>query len=252
MMSRMSSHTGRKALVTGGANGIGEAASRALAAQGATVVIADRDQQRANAVASEIGGQVWPIDLLDTDGLAGLRLDFDILVNNAGMQVVSPIQDFDVAAFRQIQRLMVEAPFLLVRACLPHMYDRGWGRVVNVSSIHGLVASPYKSAYVTAKHALEGLSKATALEAGPHGVTSNCINPAYVRTALVEGQIDAQARENGISREQVVGDVMLAKSAIKRLIEPAEVGALIAYLASDEAAMVTGASYAIDGGWTAG
>lgn len=248
----MSGLDGRKALVTGGAAGIGEACAHALSEAGATVVVADRDGDRARQVAAAIGGEAWTIDLLDTDALAELSLDADILVNNAGMQVVAPIHEFEVAAFRRIQALMVEAPFLLIRACLPHMYERGWGRIVNISSIHGLVASPYKSAYITAKHALEGLSKTTALEGGPHGVTSNCVNPAYVRTALVEGQIEAQAQEHGMAADQVVSEIMLAKAAIKRLIDPAEVGSLVAYLASDQAAMITGASYAIDGGWTAG
>lgn len=248
----MSSLDGRMALVTGGAAGIGEAAASALAQAGATVVVADRDTAGAERVASRIGGQVWPVDLTDTDGLAAHRLDFDVLVNNAGMQVVSPIEDFDVAAFRQIQTLMVEAPFLLIRACLPHMYSRGWGRIINISSIHGLVASPYKAAYVTAKHALEGLSKTTALEAGEHGVTSNCINPSYVRTGMVEQQIADQAQRHGISEGEVVSQVMLSKAAIKRLLEPGEVGSLVTYLASDQAGMITGSSFSIDGGWTAG
>lgn len=248
----MSALQGRMALVTGGAAGIGEAAARALAAEGATVVVADRDSAGADRVASDIGGQVWQIDLTDSDALAGLRLDFDILVNNAGMQVVAPIENFEPEAFRRIQTLMVEAPFLLIRACLPHMYEQQWGRIINISSIHGLVASPFKSAYVTAKHGLEGLSKATALEGGPHGVTSNCINPSYVRTALVEGQIADQAKQHNMAQDEVVSEVMLQKAAVKRLLEPNEVGSLVAYLASDIAAMITGSSFAIDGGWTAG
>jgi 3-hydroxybutyrate dehydrogenase len=148
-------------------------------------------------------------------------------------------------------RLMVEAPFLLIRACLPHMYERGWGRVLNVSSVHGLVASPYKSAYVTAKHALEGLSKVTALEGGGHGVTSNCVNPGYVRTPLVEKQIADQARIHGIPERDVVATVLLAESTIKRLVEPAEVASLVGWLVGPDAGMVTGASYSMDGGWLA-
>jgi len=150
-----------------------------------------------------------------------------------------------------MQRLMVEAPYLLVRAALPGMYARGWGRVVNISSAHGLRASPYKSAYVTAKHALEGLSKVVALEGGPHGVTSNCVNPAYVRTPLVEKQIAEQAAVHGIPESEVVERIMLTESVVKRLIEPSEVAALVAYLAGPEAGMVTGTSVSMDGGWTA-
>ena len=146
---------------------------------------------------------------------------------------------------------MLLSPFRLVRACLPHMYAGGWGRVVNVSSVHGLRASAFKSAYVTAKHGLEGLSKVVALESGDKGVTSNCINPAYVRTPLVEKQIADQARSHGIPEDEVVEKIMLTQSAVKRLIDPADVGSLAVWLASDAAGMVTGASYTMDGGWTA-
>ena len=145
---------------------------------------------------------------------------------------------------------MVESPFLLIRAALPGMYERGWGRIVNISSVHGLRASPFKSAYVAAKHGLEGLSKVTALEGGPHGVTSNCINPGYVRTPLVEKQIADQARLHGIPESEVVEKVMLTESAIKRLVEATEVASLAGWLVSDSAGMVTGASYTMDGGWT--
>ena len=146
---------------------------------------------------------------------------------------------------------MVEAPFRLVRQALPHMYERGWGRIVKVSSVHGLRASPYKAAYVTAKHGLEGLSKVVALEGAPHGVTSNCINPGYVRTPLVEGQIADQAKTHGIPESEVVERIMLARSAIKRLVEPEEVAELLAFLCSPAAGFITGASIAMDGGWTA-
>jgi 3-hydroxybutyrate dehydrogenase len=146
---------------------------------------------------------------------------------------------------------MLEAPFRLVRSALPHMYARGWGRVVNISSVHGLVASPYKSAYVAAKHGLEGLSKVTALEGAEHGVTSNCVNPGYVRTPLVENQIADQARVRGISEDEVVARVMLERAALKRLLEPEEVAEMAVYLCSPAAAAVTGASMVMDGGWTA-
>ncbi|CAM3887081.1 D-beta-hydroxybutyrate dehydrogenase [Tsukamurella strandjordii] len=175
----------------------------------------------------------------------------DILVNNAGVQHVAPIEDFDPAWFRRITTLMLEAPFLLTRAALPAMYERGFGRIVHVSSVHGLRASKYKAAYVAAKHGVEGLSKVTALEGGEHGVTSNCVNPGYVRTALVAKQIAEQAAAHGITEQQVTDEVFLARPAIKRLIEPDEVAGLVSWLCSPAAAMVTGSSYTMDGGWTA-
>ena len=184
---------GRTALVTGGASGIGAATARALAAAGAHVTIADINGEAAQVVATEIGGEVWQVDMSDTAALAEVSLQTDILVNNAGIQHISPIEKFDPAKFHLILSLMLEAPFLLIRASLPHMYANGFGRVVNLSSAHGLRASAFKSAYVSAKHGLEGLSKVTALEGGPHGVTSNCVNPGYVRTPLVEKQIADQA-----------------------------------------------------------
>jgi 3-hydroxybutyrate dehydrogenase len=243
--------SGRSALITGGAAGIGEACARALAGAGARVIIADRDAAGAKALAADLGGDAWTVDLLNTEDLESLSLDCDILINNAGIQTVEPIEQFEPAAFRRIITLMLEAPFLLIRAALPHMYRTGWGRVINISSVHGLRASAYKSAYVAAKHGLEGLSKVTATEGGPHGVTSNCINPGYVRTALVEGQIADQARTHGISENEVVEKVMLAHASIKKLIDPSDVGSLALWLCSDPAAMITGASYVMDGGWSA-
>ncbi|GAA4285892.1 3-hydroxybutyrate dehydrogenase [Georgenia daeguensis] len=242
---------GRRAVVTGGGNGIGAACARELAARGAHVVVADRDEAAASAVAEETGGEAWVVDLDDTAGLDDLALEADVLVNNAGIQVVRPIEEFDPADFRRIQRIMVEAPFLLVRAALPHMYARGWGRVVNISSVHGLIASPYKSAYVTAKHALEGLSKVTALEGAARGVTSNCVNPGYVRTALVERQIADQARAHGISEEEVLEKVLLTEQSVKRMVEPGEVASLVGWLTGPDAGMATGSSYTLDGGWHA-
>jgi 3-hydroxybutyrate dehydrogenase len=242
---------GRRALITGGASGIGRACAARLAAAGAAVVVADRDADAAEGVAAEIGGTPLTVDLSDLAAIDALDLDVDILVNNAGLQHVAPIHEFPVDRFSYILRLMVEAPFRLVRGALPHMYGRGWGRVVNVSSVHGLRASPYKSAYVTAKHGLEGLSKVIALEGAEHGVTSNCVNPAYVRTPLVEGQIADQARTHGLSEAEVVEQVMLAPAAIKRLLEPEEVAEAVAFLCSPAAASVTGSSLAMDGGWTA-
>jgi 3-hydroxybutyrate dehydrogenase len=242
---------GRTALVTGAASGIGAACARELAARGAVVTVADLDEAGATAVADDIGGKAWAVDLSDVGSLEQLTLEADILVNNAGIQHVSPIVEFPPDRFRLIQTLMVEAPFLLIRAALPYMYGRGFGRIVNISSVHGLRASEYKVAYVTAKHALEGLSKVTALEGGPHGVTSNCVNPGYVRTPLVTKQIADQARTHGIDEQQVVEDVLLKESAIKRLLEPEEVADLVGWLTSPSAGMVTGASYSMDGGWSA-
>jgi 3-hydroxybutyrate dehydrogenase len=242
---------GRRAVVTGGASGIGFACAQEFARRGAHVVIADLNADAAAAAADGIGGEAWIVDLSDTAVLDDLSLQADILVNNAGIQRVSPIEDFDPDAFRTIQRIMLEAPFLLIRAVLPGMYERGRGRIVNISSVHGLRASAFKSAYVAAKHGLEGLSKVTALEGGPHGVTSNCINPGYVRTPLVEKQIADQARLHGIPESEVVEQVMLTESAIKRLVEADEVASLAGWLVSDAAGMVTGASYTMDGGWSA-
>jgi len=241
---------GRRAVITGGASGIGLACAEEFASRGAHVVIADLNAEAAQEHAEALGGEAWTVDLSDTTALDDLTLEADILVNNAGIQRVSPIAEFDPAAFRAIQRIMLEAPFLLIRAALPGMYARGWGRVINISSVHGLRASPFKSAYVAAKHGLEGLSKVTALEGGPHGVTSNCINPGYVRTPLVEKQIADQAAVHGIPESEVVEKVMLTESAIKRLVDPDEVASLAGWLASPHAAMVTGASYTMDGGWT--
>ena len=242
---------GKRALVTGGASGIGLACAHEFAGRGAHVIVADLDRKAADAAAAAISGEAWVIDLSDTPALEALTLDVDILVNNAGIQRVSPITDFDPEAFRLLIRLMLESPFLLIRAALPGMYAKGWGRIVNISSAHGLRASAFKSAYVAAKHGLEGLSKVTALEGGPHGVTSNCINPAYVRTPLVEKQIVDQAKVHGIPEAEVVEKIMLTETAIKRLVEADEVASLAGWLVSDKAGMVTGASYTMDGGWTA-
>ncbi|MET4638073.1 3-hydroxybutyrate dehydrogenase [Mycetocola sp. 2940] len=247
---------GKRALITGGASGIGAAVARTLASRGAHVVIADMDQDGAAELAGELNGSSWAVNLLDPDAvtdraLASAMDGVDILVNNAGIQKISPIESFDPADFRRILTLMLEVPFLLVRAALPGMYASGFGRIINVSSVHGLRASPFKSAYVTAKHGLEGLSKVTALEGGEHGVTSNCVNPGYVRTPLVEKQIADQAAVHGIPEADVLSKIMLTESAIKRLVEPHEVASLVAWLASPDAAMVTGASYTMDGGWSA-
>jgi 3-hydroxybutyrate dehydrogenase len=246
--------SGRTALVTGAAGGIGLACAERLASAGAKVVVADISADGAHAAAEKIGGEALVADLSDLDQASALphRIGgVDVLVNNAGLQHVAPLHEFPVERFSLILHLMLEAPFRLIRESLPHMYERGWGRVVNISSAHGLRASEFKAAYVTAKHGLEGLSKVAALEGAPYGVTSNCVNPAYVRTPLVENQIADQAAAHGIPEEEVLAKVMLERSAVKRLIEPAEVAELVAYLCSPAAASVSGASLAMDGGWTA-
>ncbi|WP_328647276.1 3-hydroxybutyrate dehydrogenase [Amycolatopsis sp. NBC_00348] len=242
---------GRTALVTGGAGGIGLACVRALAAAGAKVHVVDVDAENAEAAATEVGGWAHAVDLTDAGAIDALPAEVDILVNNAGIQHVASLEDFPPAQFARIQALMVTAPFLLIRRSLPSMYARGWGRIVNMSSVHGLRASAYKAAYVTAKHGLEGLSKVAALEGAEHGVTSNCVNPGYVRTPLVDGQIDAQAAEHDIPREDVVAEVLLKRAAIKKLIEPRDVASLVTWLCSPHAGHVTGASIPLDGGWTA-
>jgi 3-hydroxybutyrate dehydrogenase len=241
---------GRTAVVTGGGSGIGRAVAIRLVADGAAVVVLDRDEEAATKVASETGGRAVPIDLTDLDAIDRLDVGADIVVNNAGVQRVAPIEQFPPEAFSMMMRLMVEAPFRLVRHFLPGMYARGWGRVVNISSVHGVRASEFKVAYVTAKHALEGFSKVTALEGAPHGVTSNCVNPAYVRTPLVDRQIADQARTHGIGEDEVIEQIMLAPAALKRLLEPEEVAAAVSYLCSDDASFITGSSLMIDGGWS--
>ncbi len=243
--------TGRTALVTGAASGIGASVARALAGAGAKVHAVDRDADGLASTAEGCDIVTITADLADLDALAGLPTEVDILVNNAGIQHVSPIEDFPLETFEFILDLMLVSPFRLIRQSLPHMYDRGWGRVINISSVHGLRASAFKSAYVTAKHGLEGLSKVVALEGGPHGVTSTCINPAYVRTPLVEKQIADQARSHGIPESEVVEKVMLAPVAVKRLVEPDEVAALALFLCGPASGSVSGTSFSMDGGWTA-
>jgi 3-hydroxybutyrate dehydrogenase len=255
----MNQLAGKTALITGAAGGIGLATARALAGTGARVMLADIDAERGQEQASRIeGAHFIAVDLAAPDGarraveeaIAALgRLD--ILVNNAGVQHVAPIQEFPEAKWRLLIELMLTAPFLMTQAALPGMYKSGWGRIVNVGSVHSLRASAYKAAYVAAKHGLLGLTRVTALEGAEHGVTCNCICPSYVRTALVEKQIADQARTHGIAESDVVEKIMVAEAPIHRLLEPAEVADYIVFLCSDAAAGVTGSAVSLDCGWTA-
>jgi 3-hydroxybutyrate dehydrogenase len=252
IMAETAELSGRRVLVTGGASGIGAACAERFAAAGARVIVADLDGDGAKRVAEAVGGEAAVVDLADPEfDAAALAADADIIVNNAGVQHVSPIEEFPEEKFQLILALMLLTPFRLVRAALPHMYAQEWGRIVNISSVHGLRASAYKSAYVAAKHGLEGLSKTIALEGGSRGVTSNTICPSYVRTPLVEKQIADQARVHGIPEAEVVERIMLTEPAVKRLVEPEEVAELAVYLCGPHASFANGASFVLDGGWTA-
>ena len=246
--------SGRTALVTGAASGIGRGVASRLAADGADVLLLDRDERGVKEATADIGGTYVVADLSDTASVDALELGsrgIDILVNNAGIQHVAPVEEFDVERFALIHRVMLQAPFLLARAVLPGMYAAGWGRIVNISSVHGHRASAFKSAYVSAKHGLEGLSKVIALEGAERGVTSNTICPAYVRTPLVEGQIGDQARNHGIPEDDVLDHVLLARTPVKRLVEADEVAGLVAFLCGPGTESINGSSYLMDGGWTA-
>ncbi|WP_274555183.1 3-hydroxybutyrate dehydrogenase [Streptomyces spiramyceticus] len=250
---------GRTALVTGAAGGIGRACALRLAAAGAKVRAVDRDAAGLDALVGQAAGlagltgavEAHPLDLTDLDAAEQAAAGTDILVNNAGLQLVRPIEAFPPDVFHTVLTVMLEAPFRLIRGALPHMYGQRWGRIVNISSVHGLRASAYKSAYVAAKHGLEGLSKTAALEGAEHGVTSNCVSPGYVRTPLVERQLADQAAAHGLPEERVLADVLLQDSALKRLIEPDEVAEAVAYLCGAQASFITGISLPLDGGWTA-
>jgi len=248
----------RVAIVTGAASGIGRAIAQALAREGDQVVVADLQVEQGQKVAAELGGHFVSADLAqraDCRRLVDETLErygrVDILVNNAGFQHIDPIEDFPEDTWDKMIAVMLTAPFLLTRYVWPTMKAQGWGRVINISSIHGLVASPFKSAYISAKHGLIGLTRTAALEGGPYGITVNAICPAYVRTPLVENQIADQARTRGLSEDEVIEQVMLEPAAIKRLIEPNEVAALVVYLCSDAASVITGSALTIDLGWTA-
>ena len=248
----------RVAVITGAASGIGLAIADALAGSDYRVVMADVNIDEGQRQADRLGAYFVPADLADRmacrnliDAATAEYGSVDVLVNNAGIQHVSPIENFPEDKWDFIIRLMLTAPFLLTRYAWPHMQKAGWGRVINISSVHGIRASEYKAAYISAKHGLMGLTKTTALEGGPHGITVNAICPAYVRTPLVDNQIDAQAKNHAIPREEVINSIMLKKAAVKRMIEPNEIGAAVLYLCSDAAGCMTGTDFTIDCGWSA-
>ncbi len=248
----------RVAIVTGAGSGIGQAVAEALAQAGQHVVVADRQGEQGQRVAQAIGGQFVEVDLAQRDDCRRL-VDttlahygrVDIVVNNAGFQHIDPIEDFPEDTWERLLAVMLTAPFLLIKYTWPTMKAQGWGRVVNIGSVHSLRASPFKAGYISAKHGLLGLTRTAALEGAPYGITVNTICPAYVRTPLVEHQIADQSRTRGIPAEEVIEQVMLAPAAIKRLVEPGEVADLVLYLCSDSARSVTGADWTIDLGWTA-
>lgn len=246
------------AIVTGAASGIGLAAAQALADAGMRVVMADINATAVEREAARVGGLPFRADLSTREGCSGL-VDYaieqcgtvSVLVNNAGIQHVAPIEEFPEEKWQLIINLMLTAPFLLTKYVWPEMRNNKWGRVININSVHGLRASPYKAAYISAKHGLTGLTKTAALEGGEYGITVNSICPAYVRTPLVDAQLADQARTHNISETEVIEQIMLKKAAVKRLIEPDEIGTLVKYLCSDAAACMTGTSLTIDCGWTA-
>lgn len=246
---------GKRALITGSTSGIGLAIARALHADGAEVILNGfGDSAEIDALCAELGALYSPANLLDVAEIEEMMGKFgpvDILVNNAGMQFVSPVEDFPVDKWNAIIGLNLTAAFHTTRLAVPGMKAKGWGRIINTASAHSLTASPFKSAYNASKHGIAGFTKTIALELAQTGVTANCISPGYVWTPLIEGQIPDTMKARGLTREQVINDVLLAKQPTKKFVQPEEVGALAAFLCRAEAGNVTGANWSIDGGWTA-
>jgi 3-hydroxybutyrate dehydrogenase len=257
--------TGKAAIVTGSTSGIGLGIARALAAAGADVMLNGfgdaaeiarlRDELEAThgvTVAHSGADMSRPEQIEDMVAVATAKLGWvDILVNNAGIQHVAPIDEFPTVKWDAILSINLSAAFHAMRAVIPGMKARGWGRIVNIASAHGLIASPFKAAYVAAKHGLVGLTKVAALELAEAGVTCNAVCPGYVWTPLVEKQIDDQAKSHGIPRERVIKEVLLAKQPTKKFAETSEIGALAVFLAGDAAQSITGTALPVDGGWTA-
>lgn len=247
---------GKVAIVTGGTSGIGYAIAKMFVAEGAKVVVGAIDG--VDETKKELGCEGVLCNLASAEGCKKLYEytkekygTVDILINNAGIQHVCPIDEFPEDKWEFMIDLMLNTPFRLTKYCWPDMKEKGWGRVINTSSIHGLVASEFKSCYVTAKHGLYGMTKAAALEGGPLGITVNCFCPAYVRTPLVEKQIASQAKVHNMPEDEVVEKVMLAKAAIKKMVPAEHIAETVKFLCSDAASSITGIALPIDGGWTA-
>jgi 3-hydroxybutyrate dehydrogenase len=247
---------GKRALVTGSTSGIGLAIARALRGEGAEVVLSGFGSEETIAgLCEELDARHVPADLSRRDGVEALMAGagaIDVLVNNAGMQHVAPVEDFPVEKWDAIIALNLTAAFDATRLAVPHMKGAGWGRIISTASAHSLVASPFKSAYVAAKHGLYGLTKTVALELATHGVTANCISPGYVWTPLVENQIPDTMQARGMTRDEVIDQVLLAGQPTRQFVRPEDVGAAAAFLCSDAAANITGTNLSMDGGWTAG
>jgi 3-hydroxybutyrate dehydrogenase len=246
---------GKRALVTGSTSGIGLAIARALHAQGAEIVLSGLGEPEAiAALCAELDARHAAGDLSRREGVEAVMAaagPVDVLVNNAGVQHVAPVEDFPVEKWDLILALNLTAAFHTSRLAVPHMKAADWGRIVNVASAHSLTASPFKSAYVAAKHGLAGLTKTLALELATHGVTANCISPGYVWTPLVENQIPDTMKARGLTREQVIEDVLLVRQPTKKFVRPEDVAAMAVFLCGDAAANITGANMSMDGGWTA-
>ena len=246
---------GKRALVTGSTSGIGLAIARALHAEGAEIVLNGfGDDSEIATLCDELGASHSGADLTKVDQVEGMMADaggIDILVNNAGTQHVAPVEEFPVDKWDLIIALNLNSAFHTAPLAVPHMKEQGWGRIINTASAHSLTASPFKSAYVAAKHGIAGLTKTLALELAEHGITANCISPGYVWTPLVENQIPDTMKAREMSREDVIDKVLLAKQPTKKFVQPEDVGAMAVFLCRDEAQNVNGANWSIDGGWTA-
>ena len=246
---------GKRALVTGSTSGIGLAIARAMRAEGAEVILSGLGSSDAIAsLCQEMDAVHFAGDLSTMEGVEAVMAGagaIDILVNNAGVQHVAPVETFPVEKWDLILALNLTAAFHTSRLAVPHMKAAGWGRIVNIASAHSLTASPFKSAYVAAKHGLAGLTKTVALELAGHGVTANCISPGYVWTPLVEQQIPNTMQARGMTREKVIDQVLLVRQPTRMFVRPEDVAAMALFLCGENADNITGANMSIDGGWTA-
>jgi 3-hydroxybutyrate dehydrogenase len=256
---------GKTALITGSTSGIGLGCARALAAEGANIVLngfgdaTDIEALRAGIEKEfSVSATYSPADMSKPDEIAAMVADaskkfgaVDILINNAGIQFVSPIEDFPVEKWNAIIAINLSSAFHTIRACVPGMKKKGWGRIINTASAHSLVASPFKAAYVAAKHGIAGLTKTVALEVATSKITCNCISPGYVWTPLVEKQIPDTMKARNLTREQVINDVILAAQPTKQFVTIEQVAAMAVFLCGDAASQINGANLPMDGGWTA-